>query len=59
MGKDGRDAERLTTTLSRERKRQIEALAAREGVSVAWIMRRAVERYLDSGGGGPVVAGGR
>lgn len=57
MGKDGKDAERLTTTLSRARKRQIEALAKREGVSVAWIMRRAVERYLDSGESGPVIAG--
>ncbi|MBD3738726.1 MAG: ribbon-helix-helix protein, CopG family [Pseudomonas balearica] len=57
MGKDGKDAKRLTTTLTRERKRQLEILAKREGVSVAWIVRRAVERYLDSGEGGPALAG--
>lgn len=55
MGKDGKDAERVTTTLSRARKREIEALAEREGVAVAWIVRRAVERYLDSLGRGSVV----
>lgn len=58
MGKDGRDAERLTTTLSRARKLQLEALAEREGVSVAWLIRRAVERYLDAGEGGPHIGGG-
>ena len=47
MGKDGRDAERVTTTLSRSQKAELDRLAAAQGVKVAWLVRRAVERYLD------------
>lgn len=53
MGKDGRDAERVTTTLTRTHKLQLEQLAEREGVKVAWLVRRAVERFLDEANGGP------
>lgn len=61
MGVDGADARRVTTTLSVSRKSQLERLAKREGVKEAWILRRAVERYLDEVGGGSVVSaeGGR
>jgi hypothetical protein len=47
VGKDGQDAERVTTTLSRAQKAQLERLAKAEGVKVAWLVRRCVERYLD------------
>lgn len=53
MGKDGKDAERITTTLSRSQKLQLDRLAEREGVKVAWLVRRAVERFLDEANGGP------
>ena len=53
MGKDGKDAERVTTTLSRSQKLQLDRLAEREGVKVAWLVRRAVERFLDQASGGP------
>jgi hypothetical protein len=53
MGKDGKDAERVTTTLSRSQKLQLDRLAEREGVKVAWLVRRAVERFLDQANGGP------
>jgi hypothetical protein len=53
MGKDGKDAERVTTTLSRSQKMQLDRLAEREGVKVAWLVRRAVERFLDEANGGP------
>lgn len=52
LGKDGKDAERVTTTLSRGQKLQLERLAAREGVKVAWLVRRAVEQFLDEANGG-------
>lgn len=55
MGKDGVDAKRVTTTLSIARKLALERLAAREGVKEAWIVRRALERYLDDIGDGPVL----
>ncbi len=47
MGKDGRDAERVTTTLTRRQKAELDRLASVQGVKVAWLVRRAVERYLD------------
>lgn len=55
MGKDGRDAERVTTTLSRAHKTELDHLAEREGVAVAWIVRRAVEAYLETARGGPML----
>lgn len=53
VGKDGKDAERVTTTLSRAQKVQLDRLAEREGVKVAWLVRRAVERFLEESDGGP------
>lgn len=53
MGKDGKDAERVTTTLSRAQKNQLDRLAERQGVKVAWLVRKAVERFLDEANGGP------
>lgn len=47
MGRDGMNARRVTTTLTSERKAQLERLADREGVSEAWVVRRALEKYLD------------
>jgi len=55
MGRDGANAKRVTTTLTISRKSQLERLAQREGVKEAWIVRRAVERYLDEIGDGSVV----
>ena len=55
MGKDGRDAERVTTTLTRSQKQELDSLAAREGVAVAWIVRRSVELYLENARGGPLL----
>ena len=53
MGKDGKDAVGVTTTLSRSQKLQLDRLAEREGVKVAWLVPRAVERFLDHANGGP------
>ena len=53
MGQDGKDAERVTTTLSRAHKLQLERIAEREGVKVAWLVRRAVEQFLEEIDGGP------
>lgn len=55
MGRDGADAKRVTTTLTMARKAQLENLAKREGVKEAWIVRRAVERYLDEISNGSVL----
>lgn len=55
MGKDGRDAERVTTTLSRRQKAELERLAEADGVKVAWLVRKAVERFLEQRAGGPML----
>ena len=55
MGRDGKDAERVTTTLSRSQKLHLERIADKEGVKVAWLVRRAVERFLDQADGGPML----
>ena len=56
MGKDGRDAERVTTTLSRRQKAELDRLAEAEGVKVAWLVRRAVEQFLEQKAGGPMLS---
>jgi hypothetical protein len=55
LGKDGRDAERVTTTLTRKQKAELDRLARAQGVKVAWLVRRAVERFLEEATGGPLL----
>jgi hypothetical protein len=55
VGKDGKDAERVTTTLSKSQKAELERLAKKQGVAVAWLIRRAVESYLEEQAGGPML----
>lgn len=55
MGKAGREAERVTTTLSKSQHEALERLAKKNGVKVAWLVRRAVERLLEHAEGGPLL----
>jgi Ribbon-helix-helix domain len=55
VGKDGRDAERVTTTLTKRQKAELDRLSKAQGVAVAWLIRRAVERYLEDAAGGPML----
>lgn len=55
MGKDGRDAVRVTTTLTRQQHAELERLAKHDGVKVAWLVRRAVERLIEQANGGPLL----
>jgi Ribbon-helix-helix protein, copG family len=41
--------------LSRRQKAELERLAKAEGVKVAWLVRRAVERFLEQRAGGPML----
>ena len=56
MGKDGKDAERVTTTLSKHHKAELDRLAKAQGVKVAWLVRRAVEKYIEDSAGGPLLS---
>jgi hypothetical protein len=55
MGKDGRDAERVTTTLTKDQNEALERLAKKNGVAKAWLIRRAVERLIEQSEGGPLL----
>ncbi|WP_410171800.1 CopG family transcriptional regulator [Agrobacterium tumefaciens] len=45
----------MTTTLSKRQKAELDRLAKAQGVKVAWLIRRAVEQYLDDAAGGPML----
>lgn len=47
MGKDGKNAVRITTTLSKQRAIALEKVSKKYDVKVAWLVRKAVERLLD------------
>lgn len=47
VGRDGRNSERITTTLSKAKKAELEALASKHKVSAAWLQRLAIERLLE------------
>lgn len=47
MGKDGRNAIRLTTTLTRQQHKALEKLAQKYDVKLAWLVRKSVERLLE------------
>jgi len=55
MGKDGRDAVRVTTTLTRQQHAELERLAKQHGVKVAWLIRRGVERLIEQANGGALL----
>ena len=55
MGRSGDDAARVTTTLTRKQKRELDRLAAKHHVKVAWLIRRAVERLIEQADGGPLL----
>lgn len=47
MGKDGKNAARLTTTLTQQQYRALEKLGQKYDVKMARLLRRAVERLLE------------
>ncbi|WP_262690601.1 ribbon-helix-helix domain-containing protein [Kordiimonas aestuarii] len=55
MGKDGKNAARQTTTLTKQQKAELERLAKLRGVKVAWLVRQAVSRYLEDVSGGALL----
>lgn len=55
MGKDGQNSTRVTVTLSRKHKAELDRLSKKHGVSAAWLVRRAVERLIEQSSGGPML----
>jgi hypothetical protein len=55
MGKDGKNSVRLTTTLSKKQLEQLEGLARKNDVAVAWLARKAILRFMEDADGGPLL----
>jgi hypothetical protein len=53
MGKDGKDALRISVTFTRDQHAEISRLAKKQGVTKSWIVRRAAERLIEAENGGP------
>ena len=53
MGKDGKNSVRLTTTLTKKQHEQLEQLAHKNDVAVAWLARKAILRFIEDAEGGP------
>jgi len=55
VGKDGRDAHRVSVTLARAHHAELDRIAKKYGVTVSWLVRRAAERLIEQEQGGPLL----
>jgi metal-responsive CopG/Arc/MetJ family transcriptional regulator len=55
MGKDGRNAHRVSVTFTREQYSELERIAKKNGASLSWVVRRAGERLIVEENGGPML----
>jgi hypothetical protein len=55
MGKEGKDAARVTVTLTKAQRAELRRIAKTNGVTESWLVRRAVERLIEEAGGGPLL----
>jgi hypothetical protein len=53
MGKDGKDACRISVTFTRQQYAEIERLSKKQGMTKSWFVRRAAERLIEVEDGGP------
>jgi len=55
MGKDGKNAKRITTTFSIEQADALERIAKVNRVEIPWLIRRAVDGLIEEAEGGPLL----
>jgi metal-responsive CopG/Arc/MetJ family transcriptional regulator len=55
MGKDGKDACRVSVTFTRQQYAEIGRLSKKQGLSRSWFVRRATERLIEQENGGPLL----
>ena len=47
MGKDGKNAKRVTITFTKDQHLALQRIAEAHKVEVAWLVRRAVDRFVE------------
>lgn len=55
MGREGKDAARVTVTLTKAQRAELQRIARANGVTESWLIRRAVERLIEQAAGGPLL----
>lgn len=55
MGNDGKDSCRITATVTRTQAETLKRVADNNGVTVSWLVRRAVDRLIEQAEGGPLL----
>jgi metal-responsive CopG/Arc/MetJ family transcriptional regulator len=55
MGKDGKEACRVSVTFTRQQYAEIDRLSKKQGLSMSWFVRRATERLIEQENGGPML----
>lgn len=53
MGKDGKNAKRVTITFTKDQHQALQRIADTHKVEVAWLVRRAVDRFIEQVDGDP------
>jgi hypothetical protein len=55
MGDEGKDSCRITATVTRSQADTLKRLADANGVTLSWLVRRAVDRLIEQAEGGPLL----
>lgn len=55
MGDEGKDSCRITATVTRSQAETLKRLADANGVTLSWLVRRAVDRLIEQSEGGPLL----
>jgi len=55
MGKDGKNAKRITTTFTLDQGKALERIAKENKLDVAWLIRKAVDDLIEKAQGGPLL----
>ena len=50
-----RNSARVTVNMTPAQRAELERIAARNGVSLSWVIRRSLERTIEEANGGPLL----
>jgi hypothetical protein len=55
MGKDGKNSHRISATFSREEHAELERIAKKRGIRIAWLVHIAGVELIERENGGPML----